>query len=161
MKELEIFRHLKESQVEALKEAIPLVTVLIAGADGVIDEQELNWAEKLTKIRSFAEPESLNLFYEEAESGLISKVEKLIQELPKETDKRQREISHRLKRLNDILPLLENKVAHEIYQSLTSFAQHIAKASGGFLRFGSVSKEEKQWLNLPMVDPVILHPLDD
>ncbi len=151
-----IFKNLTTDQYNALKESLSLVTVLIAGADGKIDEQELNWAEKLTKIRTYAEPESLNEFYEEVEKGFIANVAALISDLPKEVESRQRMISQKLAQLNDILPLLENKVAFQIYESLISFASHIAKASGGFLRFGSVSKEEKQWINLPMIHPVIL-----
>ena len=35
-------------------DAVPLVTILIAGADGRIDTQELEWSKKLTEIRSYA-----------------------------------------------------------------------------------------------------------
>ena len=69
---------------------------------------------------------------------------------------REEEISKRLSELNVILNCLSNAVAYELYTSFTSFAKHIAKASGGFLRFGSISNEEKRWINLPMLDPIIL-----
>jgi hypothetical protein len=155
-----IFDNLNETQYQHLKDALPLITILIAGADDNIDEQELNWAEKLTYIRTYADPEELNSFYAEIEDVFTEKVSALIESLPKELNARQEEISSRLSIVNNVLPLLENKIAFQIYESLTSFAEHIAKASGGFLRFGSVSSEEKKWLELPMINPVIREDLD-
>jgi hypothetical protein len=157
----EIFPALKEGQYNELKDSLALVTVLIAGADDNIDEQELNWAEKLTQIRSYTKPESLNNFYEDVEQGFHKRLEELIKELPGFVDKRQEVISSRLANLNTILPLLDNEIGHQIYDSLTSFAKHIAKASGGFLRFASISKAEKEWIHLPMVDPIILEELGE
>lgn len=157
----EIFSALNEGQYNELKDSLALVTILIAGADDNIDEQELNWAEKLTNIRSYAKPESLNSFYEDVEKGFHAKLEALIKELPGVLDSRQEIISNRLANLNTILPLLENEVGHQIYESLTSFAKHIAKASGGFLRFASISKAEKEWIHLPMIDPILLEELED
>jgi len=157
----EIFSALNEGQYNELKDSLALVTILIAGADDNIDEQELNWAEKLTHIRSYTKPESLNSFYEDVEKGFHARLEALIEELPGAVDTRQETISHRLAHLNTILPLLDNEIGHQIYESLTSFAKHIAKASGGFLRFASISKAEKEWIHLPMIDPIILEELDE
>ena len=47
MEEINIFNALSAEQYSQLKDALSYVTVLIAGADGEIDEQELNWAEKI------------------------------------------------------------------------------------------------------------------
>lgn len=150
-----IFKSISDQQYAQLKEALGLVTVLIAGADGKIDEQELNWAEKLTYIRSYAKPEELNQFYADVEESFDESVQQLIADLPSNLDERQKVISSRLKDLNVILNILDNDIAFQIYESLTSFAKHIAKASGGFLRFGSISSEEKEWINLPMLDPIL------
>ena len=144
MSEGSLFEKLSEKEYGLLKDALPEITILIAGADGNIDAQELNWAEKLTKIRSYATPEELNAFYEDIETNFTSRVDELIDELPDDVESRQKILSDRLAKLNDILPLLENKLAFQIYDSLSSFATHIAKASGGFLRFGSVSGKEKK-----------------
>ena len=157
----ELFSALNEGQYNELKDSLALVTVLIAGADDNIDEQELNWAEKLTHIRSYTKPESLNSFYVDVEQGFHRRLEELIKELPGALGARQEAISSRLANLNTILPLLDNEIGHQIYESLTSFAKHIAKASGGFLRFASVSKAEKEWIHLPMIDPIIREELDD
>ena len=156
-----LFGALSSAQYDELKEALGLVTVLIAGADNKIDEQELNWAEKLTSIRSYAKPEELNAFYEDIETGFGDKLDQLINDLPDTVEERQKVIAGRLSGLNDIFPRLDNAVAHQLYESFTSFAKHIAKASGGFLRFGSVSSAEKEWITLPMIEPIILEELPE
>ena len=159
--DMNLFGELSPAQYEELKGALGLVTVLIAGADSNIDEQELNWAEKLTSIRSYAKPEELNAFYEDVEQGFGDKLDALIASLPQDVTERQKVISGRLSGLNDIFPRLDNSVAHQLYESFTSFAKHIAKASGGFLRFGSVSSAEKEWISLPMIEPIILEELPE
>jgi hypothetical protein len=57
-----------------------------------------------------------------------------------------------------ILAHLDNNLAHKMYISLKSFAEHVAKASGGFLRFATISGHERKWINLPMIEPIILLP---
>jgi hypothetical protein len=147
---------LSSAQYQELKDALPLITILIAGADGKVDPQELNWAEKLTHIRTYANPEELNGFYEDVQTTFRGDLEKLMSSLPGSITSREEIISNRLKGLNDILSSLENRTAFVIYSSFTSFAEHIAKASGGFFRFGSISHEEKHWIGLPMITPIVL-----
>ncbi len=156
MTEQDIFSSISEAQKGKLKDALGLITILVAGADGTIDEQELNWAEKLTHIRTYAEPVELNDFYKDVEADFDDRFKTLLNEFSSETSERAEEISKRLSDLNEILNCLSNPVAYRLYSSFTSFAKHIAKASGGFLRFGSISSEEKQWINLPMLHPIIL-----
>ncbi len=156
MIEQDIFSGISEEQRVKLKDALGLITILVAGADGTIDEQELNWAEKLTHIRTYAEPVELNDFYKEVEADFYDRYKSMLSELSSDISTREGEISSRLGDLNGILNCLSNPVAYQLYTSFTSFAKHIAKASGGFLRFGSISSEEKRWINLPMLDPIIL-----
>ncbi len=152
----EILAPIDDQQYADLVDSLPLITVLIAGADDKIDEQELNWAEKLTHIRTYADPEELNEFYEVVEGVLEEKLQYWINKLPDEVSERENAITRHLKKLNDIFPCLPNAVAYQLYESFTSFAEHIAKASGGFLRFGSISSHEKKWIGLPMIEPVLL-----
>lgn len=155
MTDQDIFSGINTEQYDNLKDALSHITILIAGADGEIDEQELNWAEKLTHIRTYAEPATLNDFYADVEGSFDQRFKELMEELPDELKAREAVIVERLTKLNDIFNCLPNNVAFQIYTSLTSFAKHIAKASGGFLRFGSISSEEKHWMGLPMIEPVI------
>ena len=152
-----LFPTLSEGQIEELKSALTHITILVAGADGEIDSQELNWAEKLTHIRSYSDAnESLNDFYTSVEGSFSENLEKALKTMPSDRGQRENEISTKLAGLNKILLQLDNYTAYHLYVSYTSFAEHIAKASGGFLRFGSISREEKKWIDLPMIDPIIL-----
>ena len=45
----EYFKVLSDSEFEQLKDAIALITVYIAGADGKISDTETQWAEKVEK----------------------------------------------------------------------------------------------------------------
>ena len=134
-----------------LKDAIPLITVLIAGADDNIDTQERAWAEKLTNIRSYSLPELYRPYYEEIGEDFSEKLDKLIADLPTDVEQRAMEISRRMSPLNDILTKLEPPVAAQLYSEWLSFARHVARASGGFLKFWSISAEEKRWIGLPML----------
>ncbi len=152
-----LFSNLSQTQSDQLKSAPSLITILVAGADGEIDHQELNWAEKLTKIRSFADAtESLNGFYAEVDASFSEDFELALKELPQELSQREMLISDKLAKLNKILASLDNATAYALYKSFVTFAEHIAKASGGFLRFGSISSQEKKWISLPMLNPIIL-----
>lgn len=148
------FSGLNQDEQQLLVDAIPLVTILIAGADGNIDSNEIAWAERLTEIRGYAHPGNLNAYYDLVGKDFSQRLEAMINNLPKDTAARQAEVSNRLAALNAVLPKLEFNFAHRLYNSLTSFAEHVAKSSGGFLGFSSVSQEEAELINLPMIDPV-------
>ena len=148
------FENLSAEEKASMLNAIPLITVLIAGADGEIDDEEKAWGSKLTKIRTYAHPDNLQPFYEEVGSNYEKQVDDLIKNLPKDTAQRNEAISGGLAKLNDIFPKLDINFAKRLYDSFTSFAEHVAKASGGFLRIGSISAAEKQWIELPMITPI-------
>lgn len=148
------FSGLNQEEADLMMEAIPLVTVLIAGADGEIDEDEKEWAAKLTKIRSYNHPEAWNDFYKSVGENYSEKLNKLIESLPSDTEARNNAISEQLARLNDMLPKIDQNAAYSFYKGLTSFAVHVAKASGGFLRIGAISRAEKKWVELPMITPI-------
>ena len=105
---------LNEEEVTLLVDAIPLITVLIAGADGNIDQDEKDWGAKLTKIRSYSHPENLNEFYGKVGETYADRVEALIQEMPDDVDNRNTAISDRLSGLNAILGKLEQDHAHKL-----------------------------------------------
>ncbi len=155
------FSGLNQEESDMMVDAISLVTVLISGADGKIDQGEKDWSAKLTKIRSYNNPESWNAYYRAVGENYSEKLDALIEGLPGDTDERSEVIADRLSSLNDILPKLEPWDAYDFYKGLVSFAGHVAKASGGFLRMGSVSQAEKKWMSLPMINPVEKPKEDD
>ncbi len=147
-----IFRNLTEQEYNLLKDAIPQITVLVAGADGKISPKETQWAEKVTNIRSYSTLEEYHQFYKEIGETFNDRLRELIETLPQDIDARSASISDTLAKLNPILRKLDPKHAAHLYSELLSFAKHVARASGGFLKFWSISAEEKQWIGLPMLD---------
>lgn len=152
-----IFSNLKTEEYASLKDAIPQITILIAGADGKISEGETAWAAKVTNIRSYSAAEEYHDFYKEVGESFQARLDQLINELPADVPGRSARISETLAGLNPILHKLEPKHAARLYKELRSFAAHVAKASGGFLNFWSVSAEEKKWIELPMLEKFEWH----
>ncbi len=150
------FEGLLDSQKELMYDAIPLITIYIAGADGKIDLEETEWAEKVTKIRSYAYHESLQEFYANISETYSDKLHQYITSLPNDVEERTVAINEKLAGLNSILTGLDANFAARYYKSLVSFAEHVAKASGGFLGFGSVSRAESKLLGLDMITPLEL-----
>jgi len=153
---LDNFTGIDDAQKKQLVDAIAQITVLIAGADGVIDTAETAWASKLTKIRSFASEETLNAFYQIVGKTFNEDLNAEILSLPKETDPRINILVDKLALLNEPLAKLPNPIGAALYESYTSFAKHVAEASGGFLRMWSISGEEKKLMSLPMLNVIEL-----
>jgi len=78
----------------------------------------------------------------------------LIENSPKDTKARSGIAVDKLSELNPILAKLNPLLGYKLYESLKSFALHVAKASGGFLRMWSVSYEENKYVDLPMLDVI-------
>ncbi len=152
------FGKLSESQFQTTKDAIAWITVLIAGADGHIEKEETDWAAKVTKIRGYSNPNELTPFYEAVGPEFSDKLHDILSKLTGSVAERQALISRKLEELNAILPLLDNNLGHHLLNSYRSFANHVAKASGGFLGFFNVSAEEAKLLDLPMLNDI---PYDD
>ncbi|MBK8391868.1 MAG: hypothetical protein IPL23_22440 [Saprospiraceae bacterium] len=60
-----------------------------------------------------------------------------------------------MEEVNPILGKLDHLVALHLYKSYTSFAKHVAKASGGVLGFFSIGPNESNLITLPMITPII------
>ncbi len=152
---------ISEEEKNNLLQSIPWITILIAGADGKLETKELEWAEKITRIRSYSHPHNLDQFYEELGKDYQQRVDALVEKLSEDPKQRTAILSQKLSSINPILAKLDNPIAFSYYNSLVSFAHHVAKASGGFLRFFSVSTEEKHLMNLPMIDKIELEEQED
>ncbi len=149
-----VFETLSPEEKADLLDAIPYVTILIAGADGHIDTKERAWAAKIAKIRSYDHHKSLQPYYLKVGENFSSRMDYLLEHLPKDNEARKLAVSTQLAKLNPILAKLDNATAYRFYKGLLSFAEHVAKASGGFLGWGSISKKEYDLLKLSMIEPV-------
>ena len=150
----EHFNQATEAEYDQLKDAVAQITVLIADADGQIDSEETEWAEKIAKIRSYALPEDLNGFYKDVGIDFHERLEYFIDHYKGEHADIMKAISDDLAKLNTTLAKLDQRLAAMLYSSYKSFAKHVAKSSGGFLGFFSIGPEEAKWLDLPMITPI-------
>lgn len=145
---------LSQEAITQLKDAHAYITVLIAGADGNIDKNELAWAEKIVQIRTYTGNEGYKDFHDDVNAELPDKIKELMATLPKDLKSRGEAISAKLGELNVILASLDPASGYYIYNGYISFASRIAKASGGILSFFSIGPEEKKWMSLSMITPI-------
>lgn len=150
------FEAISKAEYETLQEAISWITLLVAGADNEIDHEETEWAQKLTKIRSYANEDTLHEFYTHVGEDFDGTLVRLITSTLGDAETRRVALEAKIATLNPILAQLPNHVGAAMYQSYITFARHVAEASGGFLGFGSISANEKKVIGLPTLDPIVL-----
>jgi hypothetical protein len=151
---MQIFSNLTSEELDHLKLAPALVTILIGAADDHLDGEERNWSEKLLRARSYAGKKELQEFYRIVSEGFWVELQHQMQVLPPNVKDRNKLIIKNLKEINPILAKLDHEIAYSLYKGLLALAEEVAKASGGFLRIGSISKKEQDLLNLTMLTPI-------
>ena len=149
---------LTPEEIQILIDSYANISVLIAGAEGKMDSKELAWAEKIVQIRTFSGDERLFHLHEEISRQLPGKIKSLIASMPADTATRNKLLSAELEKLNPILASLEPFMGNYLYKGYLSFAERIAKASGGFLSFFAIGPEEKKWIKLPMLTAIHYNP---
>jgi len=157
----EHFNVLSSEEYNQLREIIAHITIYIAAADGEIDQDEQEWAEKVTKIRSYNLPEVLRSYYQDVGTDFHDKLEYLKSSLPTAQADRMAAIEEVLTAINPVLAKLDDKLGAELYASFRSFAKHVAKASGGFLGFFSIGPKEAELIELPMITPIVYEADED
>jgi len=155
------FNTLKEDDLRILTDAVPLIAILIAGADGEIDDEELQWSKKVAHIRSYKMKADLKSFYAEVDKNYLGKLQHFIEVLPSGVTERTKIISEKLTEVNPIMAKLSPEVGAKLYKSFLSFADHVAKASGGVMGFFAVNKAEASLIGLPMIHPITFEHTDE
>ena len=150
------FEHLNAIEKEAMHNAIPLITILIACADGELTHRERSWSEKITRIRSYSYHDSLREYYLNVGKDYQEKLDYYLEKLPLNVDRRTEVISEKLDKLNAILPKLDEVFAWRYYNSLLSFAKHVARSTGGFFGWSSINEAERKLIGLDMIKPIEL-----
>jgi hypothetical protein len=139
---------LSDSEKELLYKAPLLVCILLAGADGKIDDKEIDGAVHMVKQQHWVKS-ALSGFFPEVAQDFEDKLKILIQAYPVEAHKRNQLIIEELGTLNKILPKLTNDFKVAYYEMLIYLAHKIASSSGKF--WAKVSAEEAQLAKLPMI----------
>ena len=144
---------LSHNDKELLLKAPLLVCILIAGADGKIDDKEIKKTLQMTEHQKSVD-RVLEVFFSELVADFEEKLRVLIQTYSTKTEERNAMISDELAGLNSLWPRLPARFATAYYEMLKRFAHDIAKSSGG-LWGGKISSEEALLLELPMISPPI------
>lgn len=147
------FKNLSQQEINEIIDAPILVTILIAGAEGKIDEREIDWGAYVVHFRvSEYESSSMMRVYKETDRIFKDVLIHHLEALPKDTNERSRIISEKLGKLNAIFSKIDKKFARDYYDSLRTLAKQVAKSSGGIWGYGSISPEEQKYLDLDMID---------
>lgn len=145
------FKQLSADEAQLLIKAPALITVLIGAADGKLDAKETEWAEKVVGYREHVGDEDLFSYYHAVEENFKTSLDTILSENVVGTQDRVARATAELENTSAILSKLNRHYAEKLLASWKSFAKQVAKASGGVLGFGSVSSQEEQLMNLPMI----------
>ena len=147
------FEKLNPEELDLLNRAPMLVSILIAGADGTIDKNEIKGAIETAKKKSKGKS-SLQAFYDEVATDFEDKLKVILQNYPNSPDERCQKITTELSQLNGIFKKISGTLAVNIYESLKSLAMNIAKSSGGgIFGFNPIGPEEAKYVDLNMISP--------
>lgn len=148
------FENISQEELQILENAISQIALLIAISDGAINKEEIDWASKLVHIRTYSGDKSLIHFYEEVQANFKIKLNDLIKNSPKDSEACKTFLIEKIAQVNPILAKLNHETAYDLYKSYLTLARSVAKASGGILGFGSISKKEAKLIELHMITPI-------
>lgn len=148
------FINLNEEEQNLLLSTPALITILVAGADSKIDDKEVDWGAKVAHFRSAKEGTVLHDYYYEVDKIYKDTLNDYLGRLPEDQVERTKRVADEMKKLNDIFQKLDPHFAHELYRSFMTYAEQIAKASGGILGYSAISTEEQEMMRLSMIKPV-------
>ena len=146
------FDRLSQDEQEFMYKAPILVAILIAGADGEIDRNEIQ--EGITqakKKQKMATVEMMEL-YREISEDFEDKLKIVLQSYPVEAVQRNTMIVEELSRLNSVFPRLDKNFSTQYYQSICDLAMKVAQSSGGLLGMKSIGAAEARYVKLPMIN---------
>ena len=145
-------KKLSLQEVELLKKAPLLVSILIAGADGEIDRNEIKGAMETARKKARGKS-SLQAFYQDVSEDFEDKLKVLLQNYPSLPEPRGKQISTELAALSGIFNKVDGSLPMDIYKSLKTLALTIAKSSGGIFGLKTIGPEEAMFIDLKMIQP--------
>lgn len=145
------FRRLAAHEQDLLYKAPFLVSILIAGADGKIDRNEVREAIRVVDQSFQSEDSSLARLMHTTTEDFEDKLKVLIRQYPKAAEQRNEMLVHELSGLNNLWPKFAREFAVEFYNLLLRIARHVAESSGGIMGIRSVGSEEARYVRLEML----------
>lgn len=129
--------------------ALPIyIAILIAGADGTIDNSEINRAISLSKNKNRLALADLEDYYIIVNKDYEDKLKYLLYHMPKTSKHRERYLIAKIEKTKIILNKLDKEFSSCLLDSLRNIAMSIANASGGVFNLGRISTEESRILAL-------------
>ena len=149
---LKEFKGLSDDEIDLMLSVPILVSVLIAGADGNIDQREKKEAILLAYNKQYRATKELAGYYRLVGINFEEKLLTCIAKTSDDLDIRNSDLIYELRKLNLVLPKLDKHFSIKFYASIEDWAKRIAEASGGILGYMSVTYEEAKLLTLKMIN---------
>jgi hypothetical protein len=148
------FDRLSHGEREFMYKAPVLVAILIAGADGEIDRNEIQEGMAHAKKKQKVASQGMIELFREISEDFEDKLKIVLQSYPVEVSQRNVLIVEELSQLNALFPKIDRDLAKQYYQSICDLAMRVAKSSGGLLGMNSIGSAEARYVKLPMIkDP--------
>ncbi len=134
--------------------ALPFyVAILIASADGRIDDSEIKKTISIVKEQTRKETQpSLTQYYNNIYEDFEDKLKIIISNTPQKNTERSLYLSKKIIDANVVLKKLDKSFVADLHSSLRNLARQIAMASGGVLGYGSIGEEELSLIGLNFLD---------
>lgn len=134
--------------------ALPFyVAILIASADGNVDESEIKRAITVIDQQTSTETyPALTEYYHEVNEDVEDKLKIIISNSPHRPHERSMYLSKKIADANVVLHKLDPLFVRKLHNSLRNLARQIAKASGGLFGYGSIGSEESKLVDLNFLE---------
>jgi hypothetical protein len=142
---------LTSEEKQSVLYAPALITILIASADGEIDEKEVTWAEKVTKFRTETAHHSLTEYYELVAATFHTDFAYLLKGFSIDSKERMAQVSAALSALNAPLSKIDEDMKERLLESFRTFARSVAETNEGILGFFMNNVEEEKVIKLEML----------
>lgn len=142
-----------QKEWEALLDAIPLIAVYVAYADGEIDHKETEMAKRVAKLRRFdSKAEAvIREYYDEVFENFDRRFKEIAADTSSDRQERNRMLEEEIESLNPILDKIDPLHAVQLLKSFRSFAMHVAKAEGGLFSMGAYGPKQAEAIKLKML----------
>lgn len=148
------FEQLEQVEKDLMFSLPVYVAILVAGADGIIDNMEIQKSISLAKHKTKKARKQLLEYYNVVNENFEDKIKMAIANLPSGVKEREAAIVKMLEDSNRVFAQLDKVFAVKLYASLRDKADQVAKASGGIFGYLSVGYEESKVVELKMIkDP--------
>ena len=122
---METFENLTKEEKEQILLVPVYISLLVANADGELDQNKKAIAIKLTHCKTFCCEPQLQEYYKEVEKQFAENVDHLDEIIPKSRPVRKRILDEELQKMVPVILKLGEELAEKLYKSLLSYNSHV------------------------------------